>query len=57
MAEYNLLSKCTEEVWIKLLKRDLKSDKPLNIEDILSENISVSDEEKEFIEKHLEELN
>jgi hypothetical protein len=57
LAEYNLLSKCTEEVWIKLLKRDLKSDKPLNIEDILSENISVSDEEKEFIEKHLEELN
>ena len=57
LAEYKLLSKCKEDVWLKLLKRDLENDKSLIIEDILSEDISVSDEEKEFIEKHIDELN
>ena len=44
-------------VWLKLMKRDLKNDKSVNIEDILSEDISVSDGEKKFIKSHLEELN
>ena len=38
------------------MKRDLKNDKSVNIEDILSEDISVSVREKKFIKSHLEDL-
>ena len=49
---YKLLNKCSEEVWEKNLKNEKRSE-----EDIIDNNDYLSDNEEEFINNNLEELN
>ena len=49
---YKLLIKCNEEVWEKNLKNEKSSE-----EDIIDNNDYLSDNEEEFINNNLEELN
>ena len=49
---YKILNKCSEEVWGKNLKNQKSSE-----EDIIDNNDYLSDNEEEFINNNLEELN
>ena len=49
---YKLLNKCSKEVWEKNLNNKKKSE-----EDIINNNDYIRDEEEDFINTNIEELN
>ena len=56
VVEYNLLSKCSEKVWMNLLEKvDKKSE--ISLDDILNSDYSFNEEEIDFIIKEKDELN
>lgn len=56
IVEYRLLSKCTEKLWLSLLKKDNNNQKDIILDDILNSEYSLEDEEIDFIKKNKEEL-
>ena len=56
IVEYNLLSKCSEKVWMNLLEKvDKKSE--ISLDDILNSDYHFNEEEIDFIIKEKDELN
>ena len=56
IVDYRLLSKCTEKLWLSLLKKDNNNQKDIILDDILNSEYSLEDEEIDFIKKNKEEL-
>ena len=57
IVEYKLLYKCSDKLWLDLLKKNNIHNRDSQLEDIMDSNSSFNEEEMEFISKHDEELN
>ena len=57
IVEYKLLYKCSDKLWLDLLKKNIIHNRDSQLEDIMDSNSSFNEEEMELISKHDEELN
>ena len=56
MVDYKLLTKCSENLWNSLLNKNNKDTKNEIMDNIFDNEISLSEEEFDFIKKQKEEL-